>query len=73
MTEKENNSASVVDKNVEKASYYKMKILSSQAEVAREKTKLIQQRIKIDRILEFYQTQEAMAKAKNLWIHFCLL
>ena len=41
-------------------------ITSSQAEVAREKTKLIQQRIKIDRILEFYQTQEAMAKAKNL-------
>ena len=76
LTEKENNSAiekideelpvSVVDKNVERANYYKMKILSSQAEVAREKTKLIQQRIKIDRILEFYQTQEAMAKAKNL-------
>ena len=76
MTEKENNSAiekideelpvSVVDKNVERANYYKMKILSSQAEVAREKTKLIQQRIKIDQILEFYQTQEAMAKAKNL-------
>ena len=76
LTEKENNSAiekideelpvSVVDKNVERANYYKMKILSSQAEVAREKTKLIQQRIKIDQILEFYQTQEAMAKAKNL-------
>ena len=76
MTEKENNSAiekideelpvSVVDKNVERANYYKMKILSSQAEVAREKTKLIQQRIKIDQILEFYQTQEAIAKAKNL-------
>ena len=76
LTEKENNSAiekidevlpvSVVDKNVERASYYKMKILSSQAEVAREKTKLIQGRIEIDRILEFYQTQEAIAKAKNL-------
>ena len=55
----------VVDKNVERASYYQMKILSSQAEKAREETKLIQQRIKIDQILGFYQFQEAMAKAKN--------
>ena len=76
LTEKENNPdpekidevlpVPVVDKNVERASYYQMKILSSQAEKAREETKLIQQRIKIDRILEFYQTQEAIAKAKNL-------
>ena len=75
LTEKENNPAPekidevfpvpVVDENVERASYYKMKILSSQAEKAREETKLIQQRIKIDQILGFYQIQEAMAKAKN--------
>ena len=44
----------------------KLKILSSQARELREKTKFIQKRIKIDQILEFYQTQEAMAKAKNL-------
>ena len=75
LMEKENNPAPekidevfpvpVVDENVERASYYQMKILSSQAEKAREETKLIQQRIKIDQILGFYQVQEAIAKAKN--------
>ena len=51
--------------NLERANYYQMKILCSQAEEAGEKTKLIQERKKIDQILGFYQIQEAMAKAKS--------